>query len=372
MEETSYEALPDDLQTEIMSRLPLKSLVTCICVSKKWASLIRLKEFRNRYLHRSMTRPRVLFINFPFGRHVLFHSVYQEDEPLLVSGQQRIRISLDPICEISQPIRGLVCIQENTKVVIFNPGTEKSLTLPEIQAKNAAGTNFFGYDESTDVFKVLCMTRLMSDKPLKGPKEHQILTVVGTGEESCWRRITCKHDHSPVTQGLFKGGFLYYGARSSCDKSLVMSFNVRSEDFTVIGLPEEVQIDHRWRLVNYNGEVALVDDTAFDFGIVKESNGNGGFELWVRNETEGSWGRKIIEIPHWEELVGNMEFFFKGTTGTRELVFAQDYVIEGSVFVVYYDPLTQNLRRFTIEGVAGDQLYDVLTFLDHVDSTWLM
>ncbi|KAL9311404.1 putative F-box associated interaction domain-containing protein [Arabidopsis thaliana] len=205
--------------------------------------------------------------------------------------------------------------------------------------------------------------------------EYQVYTMtVGSGEESnSWRVITCKHDHSPVTEGLCKGGFLYYGAdESNSDKSVVVSFNVSSEEFSVIELPEEVKIDHRWRLVNYNGEVALVDDSEFDFGIVKEPNGNGVFELWVRNETDGTWWRNCIEIPHWEQHVGNMEFFFKGTIGTGELVFAQDSVIERSFYVVYYDTVTQNLRTFTIEGVARDQLHDVRTFLDHVDSTWLM
>ncbi|EOA33949.1 hypothetical protein CARUB_v10021443mg [Capsella rubella] len=370
MEETRIEELAEDIQMEIMSWLPLKSLVKCTCVSKQCASLIRSKYFRDRYLRRSMTRPRLLFVNFPFGRDVLLHSVYQEEEPLLSSGQQQIRISPDPRCEVSQPIRGLLCIQENTKIVILNPGTKKLLTtkLPKIQAhKNAVITCFFGYDESTDEFKVLCMTKLASDGPSEGAiNEHQISTVC-FGDETCWRRITCKHDHSPVTQGLCKEGLLYYGAQSSSNKSLVMRFNVSSEVFSVIEVPEEVQLDHRWKLVNYNGDIALVNDSDFDYGIV-----NGVFDIWVRNETAGDWRRNKIEIAGWEETVDNHKFYFKGTIGTRELVFTLDSVIEGSFLVVYYDTATHNLRTFTIEGVSGDQLNDVRTFLDHVDSTWLM
>ncbi|XP_010471103.1 PREDICTED: putative F-box protein At1g70960 [Camelina sativa] len=383
MENLNFEALPQDVQMKIMSRLPLKSLVTCICVSKKYASLIRTKAFRDLYLHRSMTRPRVLFVAHDIRiqqnkAEALFHSVYQDEEPLLSSGQQQIRTNEAevPLDEVSQPIQGLICLRGGTNVVICNPGAKKFRRLPQIQRPNGASIRcFFGYDETTDVFKVLCITQFGEGRRTK---EFHVYTVTeGSVEDSSWSRITCKHDHSQVSRGLFKGGFLYYVAQPNSEKYQVMSFNVSSEDFTVIEVPDRGETstvnDHRWKLVNYNGEIALVDDSVFKSGIVDiwDDDGIGCFVLWVRNEISGNWGRKIVKIPQWLETVEHHKFFFNGTIGTRELVFTPYCWLEGQIFVVYYDTDTTNLRRFEIEGMV-DGYYYVRTFLNHVDSTWLI
>ncbi|ESQ28072.1 hypothetical protein EUTSA_v10019476mg [Eutrema salsugineum] len=311
MEKTS-DAVPEDIQMETLLRMPLKSL----------ASIVRTKQFRDLYLLRSLTKPRVLFVDIPFRRDVLFHSVHQEEEPLLSSGQQQ-----------------------------FQKQNMGFLTLPEIQGiKEADIISFLGYDERNWL--------QMYSRRSQGAKEHlhQVLTV-GSGEES-WRRIKCKHPHSPVTLGICKEGVLYYGARSNGDKSLVMSF-------------DGVNIHPRCNLVNYNGEIALVDKDDAEFIRVTDSNGNGVFEMWVRKETTGKWWRNRIEIPRWEETAENMDYFFKGTIGTGELVFARDHVIQRPFSVLYYDTVTHKIRRFQIQG-AGGQLRTVQTFLDHVDTTFLI
>ncbi|XP_010474279.1 PREDICTED: putative F-box protein At1g70960 [Camelina sativa] len=212
-----------------------------------------------------MTRPRVLFVAHDVRiqrnkAEALFHSVYQEEEPLLSSGQQQIRTNEAevPLDEVSQPIRGLICLRGGTNVVICNPSAKKFRRLPQIQRPNGASIRcFFGYDESTDVLKVLCITQFGDGRRTK---EFHVYTVTkGSVEDSSWRRITSNHDHSPVTQRLFKGGFLHYVAQPNSDKYLVMRFNVSTEDFTIIEVHDRGETstvnDHRWKLVNYNGEL---------------------------------------------------------------------------------------------------------------------
>ncbi|XP_019089157.1 PREDICTED: putative F-box protein At1g70970 [Camelina sativa] len=213
------ESLPGDLRMEILSWLPLKSVVKFLIVSKEWQSIILEERFRNLYLSRSMTRPRLMFIIERFRRNasqppeldmswfhslyqdgryqhvfpnteMLFYSVYQEEKPLLSSGEQQLLIPRDTMAyHYSPPIGGLICIQLRTKFAIFNPGLKKLRKLPEIQAhENVDVQSFFGYDEATNVFKVLCWTRLFISG--RETNEYHVLTV-GSSEEP-WKRITCQ------------------------------------------------------------------------------------------------------------------------------------------------------------------------------------
>ncbi|XP_019093629.1 PREDICTED: putative F-box protein At1g70960 [Camelina sativa] len=340
--ETSFEELPLDIQTEILSRLPLKTLVKCICTSKKWASLIRTKEFIKLSLSRSTTKPRLFFVVYQYQRttaykvwtsrpisEVLFQSAYQEEEPLLSSGEQQVLLSPDPGHVASSPVRGLICLRLNTEFMIFNPGTNKRKHVAEIPLPNKSAPLmfFFGYDELTDVYKVLCIAEVT--------KEEQHVFTIGTNEAS-WRRIQCEHQHSPTptAQGLCKEGVLYYRARSSTGRGLVMMFNLRSEEFSVIELHADMNIedgwdvsdcmdDRGWELVNYNGAVALVNDYQFLDLFSYEWNWNKFFSIWVRNEVAGTWSMNCIEIPLFRKVVDEPKlYFFRGTTRTGKLVFS--------------------------------------------------
>lgn len=353
--------LPKHLQREIMSRLPLKSLMKFKCVSKNWETTIREKHFEALHFLQSKTRPRVLFA-FCRYQDFLFHSVYQEEEPSLSSGQQQVRISNEPFPEISAPIRGLFCLQSSAKVVICNPGKRKFRILPDFgEHKVYSIESSFGYDEVTKVFKVLCTTLPIVGKYLVG-LEHYVITV-GSGEES-WRTIECKLLHRRVTSSLCIGGVIYYGASLLGNhKSVVMSFNVATEEFTVIDLPTEVTIRRASKLVNFKGDIALVNDSVNEIGV---------FKMLVRNQVEGEWRTELVEIPRWRHIVGDMEFSFEGTIGKEVVVFSLNQLLDdGSHFVVYYNTVTKDLRKFKVEGGVGSSYLFARTFLDHVDSLFL-
>ncbi|CAA7041111.1 unnamed protein product [Microthlaspi erraticum] len=162
-----------------------------------------------------------------------------------------------------------------------------------------------------------------------------------------------------MTNALCKGGVLYYGGwRSPDDKSVVVSFNVRSEEFELLDLPEGVKINfHPFsEMVYYKGEIALYSNVTFD----------GDVQVWIWKESEREWREERVEIPR--EIAGGRKFSFKGAIGTGELVFKLWRLVNGSHVFLYYNPVTKILRESKIEGVAGTEHYYVETFLDHVDS----
>ncbi|XP_023644291.1 putative F-box protein At1g70960 [Capsella rubella] len=297
----------------------------------------------------------------------LFHSVYQNEEPLLSSGQQQLRISYAPLtCSVTRPVRGLICLQLRNKFAICNPGAKTFRTLPEIEADpKTVIQSFLGYDKTTDVFKVLCIT-CQSGIFINLITTYQVCTIRFTAGEESWRPITCEYGHKPLTEGLFINGVLYYAAERYSDKSrVIMSFNVMSEEFSVIELSEQVRSDYGLHLVNYHGKIALSYFVNYK---------TGGLQMWVRNEM-GEWlPKKNIKIPPWKETVEDITFSFRGTiNGTNELVFTENALHgrKGLPYIVlFYDPEEKNLRRFDIENLEGRD--HVKTFVDHVDSTWLM
>ncbi|KAL0795576.1 hypothetical protein Bca101_066953 [Brassica carinata] len=86
-------------------------------------------------------------------------------------------------------------------------------------------------------------------------EEHQVYTLGGAQRK--WRMIECKHPHlTPpppciITKGICINGVLYYYAWIKNEASLI-SFDLISEDFNAIKLPEDLTC-----VVNYTGKVAI-------------------------------------------------------------------------------------------------------------------
>ncbi|XP_019093576.1 PREDICTED: putative F-box protein At1g70970 [Camelina sativa] len=164
-----------------------------------------------------------------------------------------------------------------------------------------------------------------------------------------------------------------------------MSFNVRSEEFAVIRYPDYESDYTSWRFVFYEEKIALVNDSDFDKEDVNdepnldneavndEPNGTKVFHIIVLDESTQQWDKTPINILHWEEAVGEKGFYFQGTIGENELVFAQNSTKRGGpdYCVLYNNTETESFRNFEIQGVVGND-ESVRTFLDHVDSLYLM
>ncbi|XP_023641382.1 putative F-box protein At1g70970 [Capsella rubella] len=120
----------------------------------------------------------------------------------------------------------------------------------------------------------------------------------------------------------------------------------------------------------------LVTNNDDDFDKDSENvpiNGTKVFDLWVLDESTHEWERISIEILHWEETVGDKQFYFKGTIGETELVFAQNSygADRNDDFVLYYGTGSTTFRKFMIPGVVRKN-QTVRTYLDHIDSLYLM
>lgn len=142
--------------------------------------------------------------------------------------------------------------------------------------------SFFGYDPIEKQFKILSMTYARVGNAVS--KEHQVLTLE-TGKLS-WRMIECGVPHFPHSNSVCINGVLYYKAKlnGSCltGDMMIMSFNVRSEKYSLIKVMEPFidAVRHATTLVNYNGKLASIRESECSY-FRRE---NTSFEMWVLND----------------------------------------------------------------------------------------
>lgn len=149
--------LPPEIITDILCRLPVKSLQRFRCVSRWWCHLIDSKDFARLHLIRSKlsnSNPSLI---------LGFLGIYAVDLD-----------SLDVACALNPPFsssdvtnscNGLVLVSMGHKQLPFlwNPFTRKYKTLPDVSVDYPPGTDSssaytrygFGYDSQNDDYKVV-------------------------------------------------------------------------------------------------------------------------------------------------------------------------------------------------------------------------
>ncbi|KAH0926864.1 hypothetical protein HID58_019120 [Brassica napus] len=226
---TSGSLLPSDLISEILFRLPAKSVGRFRCVSKLWLSITTDPSFIKSF---GTTRPSLLLCS------IKGHNMFVSHQSLIRSSSSSQPFHLHPMevpgkhCYFScmDSVHGLICINGvKSKVpLVWNPTMGKLLALPKPKMSSRHADVFLGYD-----------------------------SIVG---QESWRtvRTNFKHRVEAVASGQCIKGMIYYLA---CNRqgygTVVMSFDVRSEIFHMIELPSSIHWDV---LMTYEGKIACIDE----------------------------------------------------------------------------------------------------------------
>ncbi|WZY74218.1 hypothetical protein YC2023_006458 [Brassica napus] len=364
-ENDPFSIIPLDLIVEILLKVPTKSVAGLVFVSKKWLSIISGKYFISQYLQ-ARSPPRLLFTVFSSGMTVQFlHSCSQVDPS---SDSHRVNITPEKkekknhVHAFSPPIRGLICRQMDSRVMIGNPTTGQVVTLPRLKTRRRGVLSFFGYDPVNDAYKVLCLTVLRGRQERESQvvaKDHQVYTL-GVAQQK-WRMVECKHPHLPPTpsyltnKGICLNGVLYYYAWIKNEGALI-SFDLISEEFNVVKLPEDIHC-----LVNYTGKVAT---TRWPTGNYTEVH------LWVLEDaSKQEWSKVSICVPFLRELAGkNHGFRFRGTVSTGELIFSPFSSQNKAPFFFISYNLKENKAQKVVVREFGSLSYYMEVYFDHVES----
>jgi len=369
----SASSLPLDLTSEILLRLPEKSIARFRCVSKLWLSITTDPYFINLFETRS-PRPSLLvcFIendklfvsSIPQHLHSLQNSKrsYSSSQPLY-----RYHMELPEGCSIyssTESVQGLICFKTSKMPIVWNPSKRQLITLPIPRLSWNNITVFLGYDPVEGKHKVMCLPFRRSSDVC------QVLTL-GPAQEFSWITVKTYHKHCSDYQssGRCIKGVVYYIAQVYHTHAWVlMCFDVRSEKFDMIKLHADI---YREILITYEGRIACVE---------KRTTKDDYIALCILEDAKkDKWSSKDILAPfgHFDERLRTF-FQLKGCTHDGEFIFVSS-TFRKMDYILFFDPVKKTFRRFELKEIADDQarvnngdpygpIFAFCAFLDHVES----
>ncbi|CAH2034677.1 unnamed protein product [Thlaspi arvense] len=351
--------IPMDVVTEVLTRLPAKSLMRFKCVSKLWASLIRSQYFTSRFQMVSSQRLYMSLSNHSEGPNpnpIILSSAPHATTPSSFVVNHNLTIPRR-ICNYNpQYIRGFMCSSYNSSIPrIYNPATRQLVTLPDISSTywspECNDTLYcFGHDPVHDQYKVICSRFLTTRR-----KTEQWVLVLKRG--ASWKKASpALVDFCPVyyRPGLTINGVIYYLGMPYYTAHVtysyvVVSFDIGSEEFKTIQVPGKCIVENAF-LVEYGRKLAFLDLTSL--------HAKGTMDLWVLEDAENKeWSSKALVLqPSQLHLVNNIDFTVNGTTQSGKVVLIpRDLKIPSglifSFYILCYDLQRNDMRKIDIQGI---------------------
>ncbi|KAI3936530.1 hypothetical protein MKW92_005019 [Papaver armeniacum] len=220
----------------------------------------------------------------------------------------------------------------------------------------------------TEDRKVYCMQKSEDGKELNlfdhagdaeevGADEEQVCQIFTVGENT-WRRIDAVPPYSLLSKVCYVGGLsqyneecksvyvrgkIYWRFRYTRKGEVIMVFDVRTEKFKVISIPEHVtktpwKYPQTVELLDVDGHIAVVKYTR-DIPI----------SLWILDQDNGSdkWSYEEVRTPC--EWHGNLDLSIEAIVGSN-LIILKDQMSDVTYF---YDRADKKYEEFTVNERCG-------------------
>lgn len=287
--------LEDMFREEILTRLPIKSLIRCRCVCKLWNSLFFDPYFTRTHFNRSISR------NPDNDDYLILINTYKGTSPCVLSILSRTNLpetridkvpyplssQVDYICLVGS-INGLVCIaylsDQDYYFVLWNPATHQSRTILlqrqcPLQKYHIAYMFGFGWDSVTDDYKLIANSSHYSSLP----------AIVYSYKTGSWSKtVNNVNNLFPLEIGnccyprVVVKGIPYWNLYQS---RVVIKFDVRTNEFSLLETAPYVR--EYFSLINMNDCLALRE-------YIYGSNSS---QMYRFNEEGNIWTKMHTVIP---------------------------------------------------------------------------
>ncbi|KAM5580605.1 F-box only protein 8-like [Rosa sericea] len=328
--------IPENVLVEILSKLPVKSLLRFLCVSQEWHALTKSSYFITRHLvHHSscsdQSRPCLLFLSRLAGsfeddcKPLLGFSLLRDEEITFLGLPSLPNLTIKTVAlKLVGSSNGLVfCHVIDTEnwtstteekhdiasrfrelLIVWNPATQQFRCLPEpknnisLEQEEEATSVLFAFDcvhdHDISEYKLVRVFSHGSDDPKDHGKEVTTFEAqVFNRSTNSWRQVKDKLEF-PSYKSCFEStattlnGVLYWKVVQKSDECYVLSFSLHEEVFSIIQLPIGIRYlnrdDYNWTTVplySWKDSPAIV---VTDYS----ANGNPNIVLWVMSANEES------------------------------------------------------------------------------------
>ncbi|KAD7478172.1 hypothetical protein E3N88_01308 [Mikania micrantha] len=308
--------LPSDVLFNIFSRLPVKSLARCRCVSKQWCECINDPYLAIIHGERSSPEEPKPIIYYGHSNPpciVSFHITKSNETMTLledkINPHKQFRCTQSSRATMVRgSCNGLIYasqdhVLDKLSLVVIHPVRKECHELPPIDPyvpwpynpvtqKSSCG---LGFDASTNTFKMVCVLSSV-DQAHPDTRRMTQCTMVHVLGTNSWRKMPPKLPPLSITgDGVFADGCLYWLNKGAVHP-LVTCFDVKEEEFRLITRPKTTGIS--WmlslrfvELLDLHGEVG--------YSIYHLNNK---IEVWVLKEKQ--WVIRYVihlQLPFYAE-----------------------------------------------------------------------
>uniref|UniRef100_A0A7N2MJ16 F-box domain-containing protein n=1 Tax=Quercus lobata TaxID=97700 RepID=A0A7N2MJ16_QUELO len=320
---TKDDDLPDEIALEILARLPVKSLLRFRCVCKSWYSSIATPNFiyNNLLYCKCNDHNPGFFIHMPkttcpmvsFRRPHSQICTVASDRTFETTSEFRIPFSFQSgYPHFVGSCNGILCITDfvtskSKDVYLWNPSIRKFKRLPDTCLTQLRTVRLgFGYDSLNNDYKIVRISRTCA-KPML-PLEVEVYSLssnswkrVGLGIS--WRSNAVFHKFNCTLTFPFVSGNLHWmiemiegGGQERLFTSIILSFDVNSEKFKELPLPDDEGSCITKCLTSFKEKLALIK---FGYGVQPHSLL---CSIWVMGD---SWNKlRVLPIENLTDFIG--------------------------------------------------------------------
>ncbi|GJZ22661.1 putative F-box domain-containing protein [Tanacetum coccineum] len=367
--------IPFEIQSEIIKRLPIKPLVQCRSVSKQWKSLIDSSKFIADY-HVHKTQPQNLLVSYTNGTWIEECVLMSDNDtfprrmfPLTVP--MSVQGLLTPSIFSSQGLLCVYCTYElmpggsgDRVAVIWNPTIRKSVSIVVPDNLDSSYEIVVGFG----VCPKTCDPKLVKVGLNHGSGGSGTIVEVFALGVGAWRRLGGNMPRKSIALSLNNaaiGSCIYWNAYEEINTweggsqryDLIVSFDMISEEFKEIRLPDSLALDVESSVyVSKMRESLVVIQT-------KRGDETEVYSVWEMEHGVSKSFKKLFTInPEYE--VKNVHGFRKSGEALIEMGDEHE-----EIALFSYEPNSKNMTCLWIRGKEDpwfvSSYMESLLLLDH-------
>ncbi|KAM0049265.1 putative F-box domain-containing protein [Helianthus debilis subsp. tardiflorus] len=361
--------IPLEIQLEIIKKLPIKSLIQFRSVSKPWKSTIDSSDFIADYTCSSAQLQHLLLIRYenPSSEKIYISIVDDDMLPQNMVSPTHVPASVNLLRDsiVVGTSQGLVCLfgyyrnpgdfkcRTGTAMsVVWNPLIRKSVAIHVSDVDWPGGPAFgFGVCPATSDPKIVKINDKPTHKKLKGVTCSRSWQVeVFSLSSRVWRSslssfpcnlVEFDWPHSQVSVDRFIYWFGVENLASGTESRLIISFDLSSEEFGEIYLPDELALHDPMQLFLCKRSDSL--------SVLKKNIKREQYEVWIPENGVSKSFMKLFTVNMPNEFVHTtslpLEFRRNG-----ELMMAISDDTDDSEDLVVYEPLSEHINDLGIKG----------------------